>query len=375
MNHVVALIASVNVIIMCHTFVNLRLLRRPPSMAHTSQRVCVLIPARNEAAQIAACLSSVCDQSAVEFLSVVVLDDGSTDDTAAIAQRTAGDDTRVTVVHSTDEPPPGWLGKNWACHRLSQHELALSADILVFVDADVVLNTSAVSAAVTMLHAHHLDLVCPYPAQRLTGVLQHLVQPLLQWSWAATLPLRLAERSRQSSLSAGNGQFLVVDAHAYRRVGGHAAVAGDVLEDIALVRAFKRVGARGTVADGTQLAMCTMYGNARELIDGYTKSLWAATGSIPAAVLMAAVLTVVFIAPLPIAAAAAATSASTTAVLSSSAYVCAVVSRLLVARRTRGPVWSAFAHPAAIAIAIWLLGRSWRAKRAGRLMWKGRLLT
>ena len=372
MSTLAACIAAVNVMLLAHTAVNLWLLRAPNSPAETSEAVCLLIPARNEAHCIAEAVRSACAQTSVPNLQVIVLDDASTDGTAGIAAAWA--DPRVSVVTSDTDPPARWLGKPWACHRLAHMPAAVAADVLVFIDADVVLEPAAVAATLGLMRAHNLDLVSPYPAQVADGFVQQLFQPLLQWSWAATLPLRLAERSRRSSLSAANGQFLMVDARAYRRAGGHEAVAAEVLEDVALVRAVKRAGGRGGVVDGTALATCRMYTSTADLVSGYTKSLWSLFGPPANAVLSGLLLTGVYIAPLPCAAVLAATGSMGAASLWSVAWSAAVLSRLLVALRTRGPLWSALAHPAAIAMLLWLLARSWRGRRAGMLMWKGRTL-
>ncbi len=132
---------------------------------------------------------------------------------------------------------------------------------------------------------------------------ERLVQPLLQWSWLTTLPLRLAERSPRASLAAANGQFLVVDAQAYRSSGGHSAgsVRGAVLDDMALLRAVKASGGKGGVVDGTRLAVCRMYGDWAELRDGYTKSLWSAFGSKAGAGAVVAGLGMIYVVP-PVAA-------------------------------------------------------------------------
>ena len=103
-----------------HTAVNLRFLRTPsPSAPAVSEHVTVLIPARDEAAHVETTIRSVLAQRGVPSLTVIVLDDGSTDGTAEILDRLALEDTRLSVVHAPDIPPPaGWLGKPWACARL-----------------------------------------------------------------------------------------------------------------------------------------------------------------------------------------------------------------------------------------------------------------
>jgi glycosyltransferase involved in cell wall biosynthesis len=240
-----------------HTAVNLRLLRTPdPSPAPVRERVSILVPARDEAARIGPCIASLLESEGLPDVEVVVLDDGSSDGTADVVRRVAAGDPRLCVVDGGASPVPhGWLGKTWACHRLAEQA---TGSVLVFVDADVRLSPQGIAASVQLLRTTGLDLVCPYPRQLADGALPRLVQPLLQWSWATTLPLRAAETSPRETLVAANGQLLVVDRAAYDRAGGHAGIRSEVLDDVALLRAVKRSGGRGVVADGTDVAVCRM---------------------------------------------------------------------------------------------------------------------
>jgi Glycosyl transferase family 2 len=347
-----------------HTFVNLRALRVPaddPPPAR--ERVSVLVPARDEAARIGACLASVLDQVGVPDLEVVVLDDGSTDGTADAVRRAAGGDPRVRVL--TGEPlPDGWLGKPHACEQLAR---AATGSVLVFVDADVVLAPQAVAATVQLLRAAGLDLASPYPRQIAETWSERLVQPLLQWSWLTLLPLRRAETSPRPSLSAANGQVLAVDAEAYRRVGGHGAVRAAVLDDVALVRALKAAGGRGGVVDGTWLATCRMYESWPALRAGYTKSAWAAFGSPAGAAAVVAALGVLYVVP-PLA-------ALRGSLVGFVGYGAAVTGRYVVAERTGGrSVPDSLGHPASVVLLGWLTASSWRRHLRGDLRWKGRAL-
>lgn len=347
-----------------HAAVNTALLRRPAhDPPEVSETVSVLVPARDEVDRLPALLGDLETQRGVSDLEVLVLDDDSTDGTGELARRFSLRDSRFRVMEGST-PSPGHLGKPTACDRLSR---AARGSVLVFVDADVRLAPHAVAATVDLLRRHRLDLVSPYPMQEAVGSLERLVQPLLQWSWASTLPLRWAERSPRPSLSAANGQLLAVDAATYRRAGGHAAVADQVLDDIALLRAVKAVGGRGGVADGTDLASCRMYRTPTDLVDGYSKSLWAATGSPGAACAVGGALALTYLLP-PVA-----------ALLGSRAglvgYAAGVAGRVVVARRTGGRVLpDAAAHPVSVGLLLWLGARSWRGHRRGTLTWKGRSL-
>ena len=364
-----------------HTAVNLRHLRRPvarpttpkPSDMQPRERVSILIPARNEVATIATTLQSAVMQecSAGKHtidLEVIALDDGSSDGTNAVAQDAARGDARITILTEPDaDPPRGWLGKTWACQRLSD---AATGSILAFVDADVELSTHAVTALVDTLREDGFTMVAPYPRQEAVTWLERLVQPLVTWSWAATMPLRWAENSTRPSLSAANGQLLVVDADAYRSVGGHTAVATEVLEDIALMRAFKRAGHRTATVDGSELARCRMYVGTGQVIDGYTKSLWDAFNGPAGSLGVNALLTLAYVVP---AVAATTSRSSRTRSIALLGYASGVASRAMVARRTGGRVLpDILAHPASITAFVALNAMSWQRHLRGANTWKGR---
>ena len=195
------------------------------------------------------------------------------------------------------------------------------------------------------------------------------MQPLQQWLWGTLLPLRLAERSPRPSLAAANGQFLVVHRAAYDRAGGHAAVRGEVIEDIALLRAMKAAGGRGVVIDGSTLAACRMYDGWAGVRDGYAKSLWSALGGRPGAAVGAAIgLSAVWLLP-PLAA----LTGSRAGLVG---YAAGVAGRAVVAARTGGRVWpDALAHPGSIALLDLLVARSVIGHRRGALQWRGRTVT
>jgi hypothetical protein len=349
-----------------HAAFNARALLVPPAdPPPTAGRVSVLLPVRDEAARVEPCLRALLEQERAPGLEVVVLDDGSTDGTADVVRRVAGGDSRLRLVPGAPLPA-GWLGKPHACAQAAA-AADPRASVLVFVDADVVLEPTAVAATVALLRGRGLDLVSPYPRQEAVTVAERLVQPLLQWSWLTFLPLGPAERSRRPSLAAANGQLLAVTASAYRRSGGHAApaVRAAVVEDVALLRTLKASGGRGVVADGTAIATTRMYDGWASLRDGYTKSLHAAFGSPAGAVGVGALLALGWVLP-PLAAL---TGSRAGAV----GWVAGVAGRVVTGRRTGARVWpDAPAHPVSVAVLLGLTAASWRGGRAGELTWKGR---
>ena len=214
-----------------------------------------------------------------------------------------------------------------------------------------------------------LDLASPYPRQLAITAAERLVQPLLQWSWMTTLPLGLAEDSPRPSLTAANGQVLAITPAAHQRSGGHTTVRHEVLEDIAMARAVKAVGGRANVTDGTDLATCRMYTGRTELVDGYTKSLWAAFGSPAGSIGATGVLTFAYV--LPPAAALVARS-PVTRTIGAAGYAAGVAGRVLVAGRTGGRAADAWSHPLSILALDGLTALSWWRHRRGQLAWKGR---
>ncbi|MGI9016583.1 MAG: glycosyltransferase [Euzebya sp.] len=353
-----------------HSLVNWRLLRQPPtgvSPAEPHLAVSVLIPARNEAQRVGPTLVAVLRQTGVDF-EVILLDDGSDDDTSGVATTVAGGDDRFRVV--TGSPlPPGWLGKPHACWQLAGQA---RGDVLVFMDCDVHLRHGALAACVDLLQHGEMDMVSPYPRQYGDGLAARLIQPLLQWSWLTFLPLRLAERTSAPSLSAGNGQLQVCRAHSYWVAGGHQRVAGEVIEDVALARSFKQTGFRVGMANGTELASCRMYDGWTELREGYSKSLWSAFGSRTGAAGTMLALWLLYMLPPVGAVWGIARGRRPVVALGAWGYAAGVAGRAHAAWRTGGRVSDAPAHPVSIGLLSYLTWRSWRAKSQGGLSWKGR---
>jgi hypothetical protein len=350
-----------------HAAVNARLLRRPPAdPPEVTRAVTVVVPVRDEEAQVGGCLAAVLASRGVPALRVVVVDDGSTDGTADVVRSVA--DPRVRLV-TAPPPPAGWLGKPHACWVGAQtavQEDGTDDGVLVFVDADVRLAPDAVAAAVELLDVHGLALVSPWPRPVAGTAAERLVQPLSPWLWMTTLPLRLAERSPRPSLTAANGQFLALTRRGYLRARGHAAVRDEVVEDVALARAVKRSGGRAVPAAGATLAQCRMYDGWAAMREGYGKSLWASVGGFPVAGLAAAaVLTAVGVVP-PLAA----LRGSRAGLLG---WLAGVAGRAVSAAATGGRVWpDALAHPASLLALDVLLVQSVAGHRRGTLTWRGR---
>lgn len=352
-----------------HLALNLTQARQPTRPdAPVTERVSVLIPARDEAHRIGSTLTALLRQEGLADAEFIILDDGSTDGTAEVVGAIAGLDPRVRIIHGEDAPPPdGWLGKPWACHRLAAQA---TGSVLVFLDADVTLEPWAVASCVHLMRALGHQLVSPWPRQICDSPAERVTQPLLNWAWLSLMPMWLAMRSSNPLWSLANGQFLVFDAAAYRLSGGHAAVCGKVIEDVTIMANIKRHGYLSAPVIGADIASCRMYTSAREVYDGYSKNLWSLFPSkVPAATVAGLATLVYFVPP----AAALLSKDPTIRRWGALGYASAALGRVVIARRVGEPAFpDAFAHPLSIMAFLGILGASIARHDRGTLRWKGR---
>ncbi len=254
-------------------FMNLFFYRRPHAskrrpVAKQPPRVSVLIPARNEEASIAAAVESVLACRDVQ-LELIVLDDASLDRTAAIVEALARSDARLQL-HSARVLPPGWNGKQHACHILAG--LAQS-DWLCFLDADVRLAPDALAQLVASAEAQRVDLLSGFPMEETGTWLERLLIPLIHFVLLCYLPLpglRIFRRTR--AFAAGCGQVMLTRREAYHAVGGHSAIRTTMHDGILLPRLLRQRGFPTGLVDLTGLARCRMYSDARQVWSGLGKN-------------------------------------------------------------------------------------------------------
>ncbi len=236
-------------------------------MIDAAPKVSILIVSYNTKEMTLACLRSIEAQTRTSH-EVIVLDDHSEDDTAAIVREFAAIDTRVRLEHAP-ALPPGWCGKQHACHVLARHA---RHPLLVFVDADVLLAPDALVRMAVFLNTHNVALASGVPRQVTDTLLEKILIPLIHFVLLGFLPIWRMRRSNKPAYGAGCGQLFIVRADAYHAAAGHAAIRDSLHDGLKLPRAFRQAGFTTDLFDATELASCRMYHNGTEVLAGLLKN-------------------------------------------------------------------------------------------------------
>ncbi len=331
-------------------------------------RLSLLVPARNEAHTLEACLRAALNGTQVPD-EILLYDDGSTDGTGALAARLAAEDPRIRVLQGA-ALPEGWVGKPHACHQLADHA---TGDVLVFLDADVTLLPTGLARVGSLLEDFSAELVSAGLQQRTGSWAERLVIPLLHLTYLAWLPLPLVWRTRDPRLLVANGQLLAVRRDAYQRAGGWGSVRSEVVDDMAFCRQVKRTGGRVVFADGFRIATCRMYRNRTELWQGFSKNLYEGIGGTPAALLGVIGLYLwVFVAPYIVLATAALSGWAVLAKPALLGVVANVGLRIVLAARFRQPAEGVLLHPFAVLVLLGIAVNSCLWSQRGSIRWRGR---
>jgi chlorobactene glucosyltransferase len=253
----------------------------PPSPAPL---ISVLIPARNEAANISRALDALLSQNYPAF-EVIVADDRSEDDTPGILRDFAAKDPRLRLVEIR-RLPEGWTGKN---HALRQAAAIARGEILLFHDADVALDPGALSVLTSHFLANRLDMFSLILRLDSRSFWEKALRVLAGSVLLFRFPLAKVNNPT-SSRAFANGQLIMMRAEVYRAVGGHDRVKSVLLEDIALARLVKAEGRRLGLACGFDLAAARMYSSLPDFWKGWTRIFYSAFGGNPARLLALALL-------------------------------------------------------------------------------------
>ena len=337
----------------------------------------VIIPARDESRNIERCLRSVL-ATLHPRLEVIVVDDHSADDTAAIVRAVAREEARLRLVAAPDLPA-GWLGKPWACATGAGEA---RGSVLCFADADTVHAPDLLPRALQAMRSRDAEMLSIAGEQELGGFWEILLQPQV----FAMLSLRyggteVVNRSPRVYDKIANGQCIVITRGAYAAIGGHAAVRGEVAEDMMLAQLVFTAGRRQAIVLGLKQLSTRMYTTLGEVVRGWRKNIFAGGANavpdvaivrwlFPFSLLLFPLLQLI---P-PFALAAAALGASwlegRAVAWASVATAASLVSWAVVYRHVSRSVLYALAYPLGAAVLGWIIVGA--IVRGRRVTWKGR---
>ena len=349
---------------------------RAPRAGRPAPGVAVIIPVRDEAANIGPCLDALRAQSYPRGqMAVLVVDDGSTDGTGEIVERVAREAAGVTL-HRAGDLPDGWLGKPHACWRGAA--LAGEAEWLCFMDADVRAEPDLLRDAVRAAAADGVAMLSLHPRQELGSFWEQVIVPAGMLMVACAKDLRRVNDPCAPEAEA-NGQFILMRRDAYFAVGGHAAVRGEVCEDTALARRAKRAGHRLRVQAADHLARTRMYRGLAELWRGFSKNAVEIMGderrtlAVAAAGLLFGWATPLLPLVLGLAAWRGTSAAAVAGFCLAAAGSLAVLGVLIgTLRHFRAPAALGLLFPLGTTAAAALACNSVRLRRRGAVEWKGR---
>ncbi|MBC8105923.1 MAG: glycosyltransferase [Anaerolineae bacterium] len=244
---------------------------RPP-------RASVLVPIKDEAHQLRACMASVL---AVDYpdLQIIAIDDRSTDGTGKILDELAAQHSRLQVIHiRPGDLPAGWVGKPHALHVGMQHA---SGEWLLFVDSDMQLAPDSLRATIGLAEIRRFDLISLLPRLENQTFWERLIVPLGAAATSAMFLLPMTNYNELPNIAFANGQFMLIRRRAYDAIGGHASVRGLFSEDIGIAKALKRAGFRPRLAIGSEFASTRMYNSLRAVLAGWSRNFFGGSGRAP----------------------------------------------------------------------------------------------
>jgi cellulose synthase/poly-beta-1,6-N-acetylglucosamine synthase-like glycosyltransferase len=239
--------------------------------------VTILVPAKDEAKGIAQCLEALLQQDYPNY-EILVADDRSVDDTAAIVEEIARREPRVKLVRIT-HLPEGWTGKTNALQQLQEHA---RGEWLLFVDADTRQHRSSLSIMVRDAIAHQADMLSAMPALDMKSFWECVVQPFAAMCLMILYPLPQVNDPKRKDMGFANGQFILVRRTAYDKIGQHTLVRDKFVEDIHLGRLIRTRDLSLRVVMAPALTSVRMYASLAEINRGWSRILYSAVDAKPA---------------------------------------------------------------------------------------------
>lgn len=273
-------VAALNAFVTGATIISGQLLENAPAVPQVGRdggRVVVIVPARNEARNIRRAVGSLL-VAAERYgeARVLVVDDGSTDETPLLLRELEGTPLggeHLQVLRLDEALPEGWMGKPRACWEGAQSEVARGADWLLFVDADTESAPDLIGRLVAGALASEADLYSIFADQELGSVAERLIMPHIFYALGVGFNWK-AINNPESKIAIANGQCILIDRAVYDAVGGHYAVRAEIAEDKALAEKVKWSGYRLYVAEGREVMSTRMYTSLPEIWEGWTKNAY-----------------------------------------------------------------------------------------------------
>src|SRR4030042_1276716 len=276
------IIAGILAVFLVNLILNLRNLRTPDlnsKVPEPAPLISVLIPARNEEENIRPCRESLQKQDYPNF-EILVLDDNSSDSTAAIVNEMASKDSRIDLYFG--EPlPDDWAGKPFACYQLAQKA---KGDWLLFVDADTTHEPHMLRSVLALAIEEKTSLLSGFPRQLANSLPQKIVIPVFNFFLLSWLPLWWLHRSKKPKPSMAIGQFFLFPKDEYWRIGGHKAVHGRIVEDVWMGIEVTRQGGRHIAVDLSPVVSCNMYRDFGSMWRGLGRSIYSVAAMAPIAI-------------------------------------------------------------------------------------------
>ena len=230
-------------------------------------RISIIVPARNEEHNIAACLQSLLAQG--DDIEILVADDGSQDSTARIVLDLAESHPQLRLL-AVPPLPEGWVGKNHALAFAVGHA---HGDWFLFTDADTRHEPDKLREVLAEAMRDGLDWISLSPRQEVHAWWERATIPLIFRSLARLYPFHRVN-DPADPLAASNGQYILVRREVYFALGGHAAVRNEILEDVELATRAKQAGHRIRFRSGRGVVSTRMYSSIGQMWEGWTKNLF-----------------------------------------------------------------------------------------------------
>ena len=280
------------IIFLLNLALNLKAIKTPRAdskVPDSKPLISVMIPARDEEANIRNCLESLQKQDYPNY-EILVLDDNSDDRTAEIVSEMAAGDSRIRLF-SGQPLAEGWAGKPFACHQLAQQA---KGSWFLFVDADTTHADYMLRGVLALAMKLKISLLSGFPQQIANSLPQKIAVPLIYFIIIGWAPLWWIHRSKSRRPSVAIGQFLLFPREEYQRIGGHHVVRNRILEDIWMGIEVTRRGGRHVAVDLSSVVSCDMYPTPRAMWHGLVRCIYSVSAISPIMLLVLVIIAFLF---------------------------------------------------------------------------------